>query len=45
MFFAPAEEEGEHDHAEGEEEGLGADLATVQGWAGEISAFELSDAA
>lgn len=44
MFFAPKEEHDEHDHEDGEEEGLGADLAKVQEWAGEISAFELSDA-
>jgi len=45
MFFGPKEDHDEHDHEEGEEEGLGADLATVQGWAAEISALGMSDAA
>jgi hypothetical protein len=43
MFFAPKEDHTDHAHGEGEEEGLGADLAKVQEWGAEIDALGMSD--
>jgi len=45
MFFAPKVDHDEHAHEEGEEEGLGADLAKVQAMAAELTALGMSEAA